>query len=92
MVVLFYEASIMGVIVVCFGIPLIAVAAGVVEYKQFRLFAKIYLWLSFLFACLNTLGNLLGSTWFEKIVMGLVTVTLGSSVFLFGQRQAKKKN
>ncbi|PKK87730.1 MAG: hypothetical protein CVV64_21650, partial [Candidatus Wallbacteria bacterium HGW-Wallbacteria-1] len=53
MAVLFFEASIMGVIVVSFGVPLIAVAAGVIDYKQFNLFAKIYLWLSFVFVCLN---------------------------------------
>jgi hypothetical protein len=91
MAVLFFEASIMGVIVVSFGVPLIAVAAGVIDYKQFNLFAKIYLWLSFVFVCLNTLGNLLGATWFEKIVMGLVTVIQAMLYFYLARGNPKKR-
>ncbi|PKM75245.1 MAG: hypothetical protein CVU92_02405 [Firmicutes bacterium HGW-Firmicutes-17] len=90
-VVLFFEASITGVIVVCFGVPLIAVAAGVIDYKQFNLFSKIYLWLSFLFACVNTLGNLLGATWFEKIIMGLVTVIQAILYFYLARGNPKKR-
>ncbi|MDD3306869.1 MAG: hypothetical protein PHO29_07210 [Acetobacterium sp.] len=92
MAVLFFEASIMGVIVVSFGVPLIAVAAGVVEYKQFKLLSKIYLWLSFLFACLNTLGNLLGATWFEKIIMGLVTLIQAMLYFYLARSNPKRKD
>jgi len=91
MAVLFFEASIMGVIVVSFGVPLIAVAAGVIEYQQFNLFAKIYLWLSFVFACLNSLGNLLGATWFEKIIMGLVTVMQAMLFFYLARGNPKRK-
>ena len=90
MVVLFFEASIMGVIVIGFGVPLIAVAAGVVDFKQFNLFSQIYLWLSFLFACLNTLGNLLGATWFEKIVMGLVTLIQAILYFYLARSKQKR--
>lgn len=91
MVVLFFEASITGVIVVSFSVPLIAVAAGVIDYKQFNLFSKIYLWLSFLFACINTLGNLLGATWFEKIIMGLVTVIQAILYFYLARVNTKKR-
>jgi hypothetical protein len=91
MVVLFFEASLMGVVVVSFGVPLIAVAAGVVDYKQFNLFAKIYLWLSFVFACLNSLGNLLGATWFEKIIMGLVTVIQAMLYFYLARGNPPKR-
>jgi hypothetical protein len=90
-VVLFFEASIVGVIVVSFGVPLIAVAAGVIDYKQFNLFSKIYLWLSFLFACVNTLSNLLGATWFEKIIMGLVTVIQAILYFYLARGNTKKR-
>lgn len=92
MAVLFFEASIMGVIVVSFGVPLIAVGAGVIEYKQFNLFAKIYLWLSFVFVCLNTLGNLFGITWFEKIVMGLVTLMQAMLYFYLARGNKKRKS
>lgn len=91
MAVLFFEASIMGVIVVSFGVPLIAVAAGVIDYKQLNLFAKIYLWLSFVFACLNSLGNLLGATWFEKIIMGLVTVIQAMLYFYLARGNPQKR-
>lgn len=92
MAVLYFEASIMGVIVVCFGVPLLAVSAGVIEYKQFNLFAKIYLWLSFVFACLNSLGNLLGATWFEKIIMGLVTLVQAILYFYLARGNPKRKS
>ncbi|WP_373481836.1 hypothetical protein [Acetobacterium sp.] len=92
MAVLFFEASIMGVIVVSFGVPLIAVAAGIIEYKQFKLFSKIYLWLSFVFVCLNTLGNLLGATWFEKIIMGLVTLVQAILYFYLARGIQKRKS
>lgn len=90
-VMLIFEAAIMGVIVVCFGIPLIAVAAGVIDFKQFNLFSKLYLWLSFLFACLNTLGNLLGATWFERIIMSLVTV-IQAILYFYLARNKRKRN
>lgn len=90
-VVLFFEASIIGVIVVCFGIPLIAVAVGVFDYQQFNLFSKLYLWLSFVFASLNTLANLLSATWFEKIIMGLVTVIQAILYFYLARNNPKRK-
>ena len=77
---------------VSFGVPLIAVAAGVIEYKQFNLFSKVYLWLSFLFACLNSLGNLFGTTWFEKIIMGLVTVVQAILYFYLARGNPKRKS
>lgn len=92
MAVLFFEASIIGVIVVSFGLPLIAVAAGVIEYRQFNLASKIYLWLSFFFACLNTLGNLFVSTWFEKIIMGLVTLIQAMLYFYLARSNPKRKH
>lgn len=91
-VMLIFEASVMGVILVCFGVPLIAVAAGIIDFKQFSLCSKIYLWLSFVFACLNTLGNLLGATWFEKIVMGLVTVIQAILYFYLARGKQKRSS
>ncbi len=92
MAVLFFEASIIGVIVVSFGLPLIAVAAGVIEYRQFHFASKIYLWLSFFFACLNTLGNLFGTTWFEKFIMGLVTLIQAMLYFYLARVTPRKRN
>ncbi|WP_303870390.1 hypothetical protein [Acetobacterium wieringae] len=92
MAVLFFEASIIGVIVVSFGLPLIAVSAGVIEYRQFNLTSKIYLWLSFLFACLNTLGNLFGVTWFEKFIMGLVTLIQAMLYFYLARSNPRSKH
>jgi hypothetical protein len=90
-VVLVFEGSIMGLIVVSYSLPLVAVVAGVIDHKQFNRTAKIYLWLSFLFICLNTLGNLLGATWFEKIIMSLVTMIQAVLYFYLATRKRKRR-
>ncbi|GFZ30320.1 hypothetical protein CSC2_08460 [Clostridium zeae] len=69
-----YQTAITSIFIMCFGIPIVAIASGLIKFGRFKFFLKVYLWLSFVFVCLNTIANLLGVTLFEKIIMALVTV------------------
>ena len=69
-----YKAVIISAVIIVFQIPLMVAASGLIRFENLKIFFKIYLWLSFIMLCLNTVMNLLGVTLFEKIIMTLVTV------------------
>jgi len=66
--------SYQAIIIICFGIPLIAIASGLIKFQRHSIFFKVYLWFSFVLISLNIIANLLGKTLFEKIIMTLVAV------------------
>lgn len=69
-----YKTAITSIVIISFGIPLVAIASGLIKFHGFKTFFKIYLRLCFAYLFLNTVANLLGTTLFEKVVMTTITV------------------
>ncbi len=70
-----YEAAcitaIISIIILLIETMIVLVASEIIRSNRFKRAIQVFLWVYFASLCLNILGNLLGVTIFEKVVMTL---------------------